>query len=100
MDAHDRNSARTSRGEVAGTPPLGVENAELAPAEAGVSTIGETEAMRAAVAAENARMNESGSTATQRAYEEREAAITDDERERRAEQADIHNTPNDQHRND
>jgi hypothetical protein len=66
-----------------------------------VSSGGDTEAMRRAVAAENARMPESGDVAKQEAYlADRQHNLPASEYERRADAADINNDVNDQHKNE
>jgi hypothetical protein len=80
-------------------PPLATENAAMPPDET-VSDFGRTAAKRAAVAEESRRDSESGSVRTQQEFLARDAQITDAMRRKRAEEADIHNTPNDQHKND
>lgn len=80
--------------------PLATENQEMSVNREEISEPGSTAAKERAVAIESANDPESGGVAEQRAYLRREAEITDEERERRADAADIHNTPNDQHKND
>ena len=80
MTARDDDTARTHRDENAGSPGLAVENAELSQSRESVSDFGELDAKRRAVAAEAGGSYESGSVATQRAYEARDAQVTDEER--------------------
>jgi hypothetical protein len=80
-------------------PPLATENAAMPQGET-VSDFGRTDAKRAAVAEESRRDSESGDIRAQQEFLAREAQITNAMREERAEEADIHNTPNDQHKND
>jgi hypothetical protein len=86
--------ADETRRERTGDVPLGTENAEMSPNEEVVSDFGELAAKERAMQGEAGRDIESGSVAEQRAYLRREARIDDEERERRADAADIHNTPN------
>jgi hypothetical protein len=77
--------------------PLATENAAM-PQSDTVSEFGETAAKQRAVAIESAEDPESGGVTEQRDYLRREARIDAEEREERADQADIHNTPHVQHR--
>ena len=79
----------------AGNQPLATENAAM-PRDEAVSEFGQVKAKEREVALEQARDEESGGIAEQHAYLRRGARI-DEEREERAERADIHNTPNVQH---
>jgi len=79
--------------------PLATENAAMGQDKT-VSEFGETIAKRAAVAAEVRRDPESGDVQTQRDFLVRDAQVTDALRDKRADEAGIHNTPNDQHKND
>ena len=99
MNASERDDIRSGERRTSGELPLAVENPAIPDTET-VSEFGETEAKRAAMAAEPGRDEESGSVAEQHAYLAREARITEEEREERAREADIHNAPHDQHRND
>ncbi len=80
----------------AGDPPLATENAAM-PQDETVSEFGQLGAKEREIAREAARDPESGGVAEQGAYLRREARIGEEEREERAERADIHNTPNVQH---
>lgn len=73
--------------------PLATENAAMPESET-VSEFGELAAKERQVAIESAEDLESGGVAEQRAYLRREARIDAEEREDRAERADVHNTPN------
>ena len=81
------------------TTPLATENPAM-PQDETVSEFGETAAKERLVAAESADDEESGGVREQRAYLRREEQISEEEREERADRADIHNQPNVQHRND
>ena len=82
-----------------GGEPLATENPAM-PQDETVSEFGETAAKERLVAAESADDEESGGVREQRAYLRREERISEEEREERADRADIHNQPNVQHRND
>jgi len=82
--------------ETEGGRPLATENAAMAE-DTIVSDFGQTEAKRAALAAEAAREDESGGVTTQRAFVAREARVTDAMREQRAKDADVNTTGDDQH---
>ena len=79
--------------------PVATENPAM-PRDETVSGFGETRAKERQIALEQARDPESGGVAEQRAYLRREARIGEEEREERADRADIHNTPNVQHKDD
>ena len=79
--------------------PVAVENQAMRSDET-VSDFGETRAKARFMEVERMRDPESGDVEVQREFLAGEAQVTDEERERRAESADIHNAPNDQHRND
>ena len=99
MNAHERATVQT--GEDSGAIVPATENAEMALNQEHVSSGGDTDAMRRAVAAENARTPESGGVAEQEAYlSDTRHNLPASEYERRAEQADINNDVNDQHKNE
>jgi len=79
--------------------PVATENPAM-PGDETVSEFGQLGAKERQIAREAARDSESGGVAEQRAYLRREARIGEEEREERAERADIHNTPNVQHKDD
>lgn len=77
--------------------PLATENPAMPQSET-ISEFGETAAKERQIAIERAEDPESGGVAEQRAYLRREAQIDAEERDERADRADIHNTPHVQHR--
>jgi len=81
----------------AGDEPLATENAAM-PQDRDISEFGDLRAKERLVAANEAEDTESGGVAEQRAYLRREERISEEERRERAGKADIHNTPNVQHK--
>ena len=90
---------RGDRAERRDERPIATENQAM-PSDEIVSDFGETRAKERFMEVERMRDPESGGVEVQREFLAREAQVTDEERERRAEKADIHNAPNDQHKND
>jgi hypothetical protein len=88
---------REGRAERADDEPLATENAAM-PQDEGISEFGELRAKERLVAANAAEDTESGGVAEQRAYLRREERISEEERRERADKADMHNTPNVQHK--
>jgi hypothetical protein len=72
--------------------PLATENAAMPQSET-ISEFGETAAKEREIAIERAEDPESGGVAEQRTYLRREAEIDAEERDQRADRADIHNAP-------
>src|SRR5215203_4376603 len=80
--------------------PVATENAEMSPDQEAISDFGDLPAKERAVAADRADDLESGGVREQQAYLRWEARVDAEERDYRAERADIHNTPHDQTKND
>ena len=91
--ANEREGAGSGRRD----RPLATENAAMPQSET-ISEFGELAAKERAIGIERAEDLESGGGAEQRAYLRREARIDDEEREQRADLADIHNSPNVEHK--